>query len=491
MPYSPTGTNEVLNGADRGDDQMATTDNQQGSEQRTSVRGVRTLLIIQWLWRRFWRSISRYMPKRLYARSLIIVIAPMLLLQSVIAFVFMERHWQTVTQRLSTAVVSDIAAIIDMIETTPGDDGVSQAIRIAQERLALKVDVLPPDPLPAPGPKPFFSILDQILSSEVTRQINRPFWIDTVGNSNVVEIRIKLDNNVLRVFARRSQAYASNTHIFLLWMVGTSLVLLFIAILFLRNQIRPIQQLAHAAESFGKGRPMPPDFNPRGAEEVRRAGTAFIQMRERIERQIEQRTAMLTGVSHDLRTILTRFKLQLALGGKGTDTSALDKDVDDMQSMLEDYLAFARGEALEDTGRLDLNGLFDTLREEARLRDRKFEVSLSGPGEVHVRPNAYSRLISNLVSNAFRHADCVKVSVRHGKGTLTTTIDDDGSGIPQDRIEDVFKPFFRLDEARNQDSSGTGLGLSIARDIARSHGGDITLGKSPLGGLRAVVKVPA
>ncbi|MEX0344292.1 MAG: ATP-binding protein [Rhizobiaceae bacterium] len=431
------------------------------------------------------------MPKRLYARSLIIVIAPMLLLQSVVAFVFMERHWQTVTQRLSTAVVSDIAAIIDMIETHPGEEGVAQAIRIAQERLSLKVDVLPPDPLPAPGPKPFFSILDQILSSEVTRQINRPFWIDTVGNSNVVEIRIKLENNVLRVFARRSQAYASNTHIFLLWMVGTSLVLLFIAILFLRNQIRPIQQLAHAAESFGKGRPMPPDFNPRGAEEVRRAGSAFIQMRERIERQIDQRTAMLTGVSHDLRTILTRFKLQLALGEKAADTTALDKDVDDMQSMLEGYLAFARGEALEDTGRLDLNELFDTLREDARLRGKHLTIDLIGNSEVQVRPNAFSRLISNLVSNAFRHGETVAVNIRHTKGNLTTIIDDDGPGIPEDRLEDVFKPFLRLDEARNQDDRGTGLGLSIARDIARSHGGDIILSRSPMGGLRAEVKVPA
>ncbi len=470
---------------------MATTDDHNRHRRTNAERWLRLLAIFRLVWRRFWKLISRYMPKRLYARSLIIVIAPMLLLQSVIAFVFMERHWQTVTQRLSTAVVSDIAAVIDMIETNPGEEGIAQAIRIAQERLLLKVDVLPPDPLPAPGPKPFFSILDQILSSEVTRQINRPFWIDTVGNSNVVELRIKLENNVLRVFARRSQAYASNTHIFLLWMVGTSLVLLFIAVLFLRNQIRPIQQLAHAAESFGKGRPMPPDFNPRGAEEVRRAGTAFIQMRERIERQIDQRTAMLTGVSHDLRTILTRFKLQLALGEKDTDTGALDKDVDDMQSMLEGYLAFARGEALEDAGRLDLNVLFDTMREDARLRGKDLTIKLWGKSDVHVRPNAYSRLISNLVSNAFRHAQSVAIDIRHKAGTLTTTIDDDGPGIPEDRLEDVFRPFFRLDEARNQDDRGTGLGLSIARDIARSHGGDIMLSRSPMGGLRAEVKVPA
>lgn len=456
-----------------------------------ATRTARSTLPLRRAWQRFWRQVSHYMPKRLYARSLIIVIAPMILLQSVIAFVFMERHWQTVTQRLSQAVTRDIAAIIDMIETYPPGDDYADVIRIAQDRLSLKIDVLPPDPLPAPGPKPFFSILDQTLSAEITRQINRPFWIDTVGNSNIVEIRVRLEEKVLRVFARRSQAYASNTHIFLLWMVGTSLVLLTIAIPFLRNQIRPILQLAEAAESFGKGRPMPRDFKPRGAEEVRRAGLAFILMRERIERQIEQRTAMLTGVSHDLRTILTRFRLQLALAGKKVDTAALNKDIDDMQSMLEGYLDFARGEAQEDTGRFDLAVCFDKFVHEAALRHNTFTATIDGRSEIHVRPNAFARLLANIVGNAFRYARNVSIEAVHGGGTLTITIDDDGPGIPPEKREDVFKPFVRLDIARNQDDSGTGLGLAIARDIARSHGGDITFADSPMGGLRAVVKVPA
>jgi two-component system, OmpR family, osmolarity sensor histidine kinase EnvZ len=292
-----------------------------------------------------WKSITRWfarrMPKGLYARSLIIIIAPMVLLQSVIAYVFMERHWQMVTERLSTAVVRDISAIIDILETYPQEPGYDNLIRISQQRLGLNISILPPDPLPPPGPKPFFAILDYFLSEEITRQINRPFWVDTVGDSDLIEIRIKLDDKVLRVFARRSQAYASNTGIFLTWMIGTALVLLIIAIAFLRNQIKPIQQLSQAAESFGKGRPMPEGFRPHGAEEVRRAGIAFIQMRSRIERQIEQRTAMLSGVSHDLRTILTRFKLQLALAGHSIDTEPLNQDIADMQTMLEGYLAFA------------------------------------------------------------------------------------------------------------------------------------------------------
>src|SRR5438445_6378338 len=388
---------------------------------------LRTLRAMPRAWTRFWRLVALYMPKRLYARSLIIVIAPMILLQSVVAFVFMERHWQTVTQRLSQATVRDIAAIIDMIETYPHDADYANIIRIAQDRMQLKVDLLPPDPLPPPGPKPFFSILDDVLSAEITRQINRPFWIDTVGNSNIVEVRVQLETKVLRVFVRRSQAYASNTHIFLIWMVGTSLVLLMIAIPFLRNQIRPILTLAEAAESFGKGRPMPRDFRPRGAEEVRRAGFAFIQMRERIERQIEQRTAMLTGVSHDLRTILTRFKLQLALAGGKTETkAALDQDIDDMQSMLEGYLAFARGEASEDPGRFDLEAYFQKLSEEAGLRKCRLSTTLSGDPTVHVRPNAFARLLSNVIGNAFRYAKTVEVDANHSRGSLVVPIADNG-----------------------------------------------------------------
>lgn len=442
-------------------------------------------------WRRFWRRVGLYLPRRLYPRSLLIIITPMILLQSVVAFVFMERHWQTVTKRLSTATVRDVGALVDMVETRPRGSNYSDIIEVARKRLDLTVDVLPAGPLPAPAPQPLFSILDQILSTELEHRIGKPFWIDTVGNSKIVEIRIALPDKTLRVFAPRGQAYASNTHIFLVWMVGTSLVLLMIAIPFLRNQIKPISALAEAAESFGKGRPTPRDFRPRGADEVRRAGLAFIQMRERIERQMEQRTAMLTGVSHDLRTILTRFRLQLALVGSKSDREALNQDIDAMQSMLEGYLQFARGESEEDTGRFDLSAYFERLDEEADLLDRRLEVRVAGDPDIQVRPHAFSRLLGNIVGNAFRYAKTVKINVSRDRGTLDITVDDDGPGIPADQREEVFKPFVRLEGGRNLDASGTGLGLAIARDIARSHGGDIRLDDSPLGGLRAVIRVPA
>lgn len=442
-------------------------------------------------WKRFTRWLRYQMPTGLYARSLLIIILPMVLLQAVVAFVFMERHWQLVTQRLSMAVTRDIAAIIDLIDTYPQDEDYTAITRIARERLDLIISVEHGTELPPPRSKPFFNILDEILSEEIVRQIRKPFWIDTVGESKVVEIRILLGDKILRVYARRNQAYASNTHIFLLWMVGTSLVLIIISILFLRGQIRPILALAQAAESFGKGQKMPESFAPRGADEVRRAGLAFILMRERIERQIEQRTAMLTGVSHDLRTILTRFKLQLALAGNNPDLQGLGKDVDDMQTMLEGYLSFARGDAEEDVGELRLSDLVDRFAMEAELHDRAFTSEVTGDDEILVRPNAFSRLVGNVVSNALRYARSVHMEAQHRAKWLTITVDDDGPGIPERSREDVFKPFFRLDEARNLDASGTGLGLAIALDIARSHGGNVTLSDSPMGGLRVTIRVPA
>ena len=444
-------------------------------------------------WSRFSRWVSRKMPRGLYGRSLIIIIAPMVLLQSVIAFVFMERHWQLVTQRLSQAVTADIASIIEVLENYPQDPEFAQITTIAQEKLDLTITILPPDPFPPVVGKPFFSLLDNTLRTEIQQQIGRPFWIDTVGDSNVLEIRIRLEKpeeNVLRVFVRRDRAYASNSHIFLIWMFGTSLVLLLIAILFLRNQIRPIQQLSHAAEKFGKGQTLPADFRIRGATEVRQAGLAFLQMRERIERQIEQRTAMLTGVSHDLRTILTRFKLQLALIRQTPEIEELQADVDDMQQMLQGYIDFARGDQYEQSE--DVN-VFDALMKhkmEAALREKHYEVDCNDDISIHITSEAFARLVSNIVTNAFRYAGRVEAKVSKGQRRITITFDDNGPGIPENMREEVFKPFMRLDEARNLDESGTGLGLSIARDIARNHGGDINLYDSPLGGLRVILTLP-
>ncbi len=434
------------------------------------------------------RFTGRWMPKGLYPRALVIVIAPVVLLQSVIAYVFMERHWQLVTQRLSSAVSADIAMIIDVYERYPQDAQSATLARIAQDRFGMDVDIIPDADLPAPGPRPFFSLLDSALSTELSQQVARPFWLDTVGRSSLIEIRIKLGRDVMRVLTRRNSAYASNSHIFLLWMIGTSLILLTIAVLFLRNQIRPILRLADAAEAFGKGRDA--DFRPRGAREVRRAGNAFIEMKRRVERAIGERTTMLNGVSHDLRTILTRFKLSLALLERSSEIDALEKDVDEMSRMLEDYLAFARGDAGEAPVETDIRSLLEELKADAEREGHQTELAVVGDPLVVIRPDAFRRLLTNLVSNAARFGDRIAISATHDARYLIVTVDDDGPGIPPEQREEVFRPFVRLDEARNVDYGGTGLGLAIARDVARAHGGDIMLGDSPLGGLRATVRLP-
>jgi two-component system osmolarity sensor histidine kinase EnvZ len=433
-------------------------------------------------------TIARYMPKGLYPRALVIVIAPVVLLQSVIAYVFMERHWQTVTQRLSSAVSADIATMIDVYESYPQDADASVLARIAADRLGMDLDIIPDTDLPPPGPRPFFSLLDSALSAELAQQVARPFWLDTVGRSSLIEIRIKLGKNVMRILTRRNAAYASNSHIFLVWMLGTSLILLTIAVLFLRNQIRPILRLADAAEAFGKGRDA--EFRPRGAREVRRAGNAFIEMKRRVERAVGERTTMLNGVSHDLRTILTRFKLSLALLERSSEIDALEKDVDEMSRMLEDYLAFARGDAGEAAVETDIRALMEELKSDAERQGHQTELTVVGDPLVVIRPDAFRRLMTNLVSNAARFGDRIAIRATHDARYLIVMVDDDGPGIAPEQREDVFRPFFRLDEARNVDSGGTGLGLAIARDIARAHGGDIILSDSALGGLRATVRLP-
>jgi two-component system osmolarity sensor histidine kinase EnvZ len=452
--------------------------------------GVRSALErVSGAWGRVNAWVYRRMPKGLYARALLIIVTPMVVLQSVVAFVFMERHYNLVTRRLSGAVTQDIAALIDVYQKFPQDRGAATLRKIAADRMKLNVELLPPDPLPPPGPKPFFSVLDQTLSREIARQIGRPFWIDTVGNSNLVEIRIQLDKAVMRVFAQRSQAYASNSHIFLLWMVGTSILLLAIAIVFLRNQIKPIQKLADAAEAFGKGREVV-NFRPRGAAEVRRAAHAFLEMKRRIERQIEQRTTMLAGVSHDMRTVLTRFKLELALLDDSPEVEALRRDVDELERMLEAYLAFARGDERETPALIDISQVLDDLASDAQRHGKRAQANFAGPPMVQVRPESFRRCLANLVANAARYGNAIEISGTREPRWLTVHVDDDGPGIPSDKRDDVFRPFLRLDDARNQNEAGSGLGLSIARDIAGAHGGEILLADSKLGGLRATVRIP-
>jgi len=443
------------------------------------------------VWRGGARSLANLMPKGLYARSLLIVILPMVLLQAAVAYVFLQRHWDLVAHRLSAAVARDVGAIADLYRELPRGADDAKLRAIAADRFRMNVELMPPQALPPRLKHSFFDVLDPLsraLPDELGLQLREPFWVDAVGLSGLMEIRVDLGFGVLRFITRRTLAYDPKVHIFILWMLGASAVLISVAILFLRNQIRPILRLAEAAEDFGKGRDV--EFQPRGAREVRQAGYAFIEMKRRIERATEQRTAMLNGVSHDLRTILTRFKLSLAMFDESAESEPLQKDVDEMQGMLEGYLAFARGDAGEPTVLTNLRTMLEEMRADAERHGVPVSVEAKGDLNVKVRASAIKRCIGNLVANAQRYGGRVVISAAREQRFVNIHIDDDGPGIASEHREDVFRPFLRLDAERGADEGGSGLGLAIARDIARAHGGDVVLATSPLGGLRASVRIP-
>ena len=439
----------------------------------------------------FNRFLERHMPERLYQRSLIIVIAPVVLLQGLMAWVFLDRHYETVTKSLSQSFARDVALVMKTWEESPHtEQDLAHVLSMANDDLALGLTVERDGQLPPPTRTPLLSSVHPKLVRYIGSAVGLPHWVDTVGQTGYVDVRIKTaDGFVFRFLTNMDRAHASSTPIFIAWMMGGSLILLLIAIIFLRNQIKPIVQLAEAAQSFGMGRDVP-DFRPDGAAEVQAAANAFLKMKRRIERHVEQRTAMLAGVSHDLRTILTRFKLELALLDQNDTVKALSEDVSEMQRMLEGYMAFVKGAESEPTQPTDVVSLLGVIADD--MSRSGHPVALSTPRKllVALKPDAFKRCIGNLAQNAARFAEHVEITAVHDGTYLRVVVDDDGPGISPDSYEEVFKPFVRLDVARNQDSGGTGLGMAIARDIAQSHGGDIALSASMLGGLRAEVRIP-
>lgn len=449
-----------------------------------------TLRAFDLAYAKFNRILERYLPSGLYQRALIILVAPMVILQTIMTGVILDRHWDNVTRLLARQLARDISLLIDIYEKSDRSAAARQTvIDLAGKRLRLPLEINSGG-LPAPVPPPFFSLVDRKLRNYLNGDPEHPFWIDTVSRPGFVDIRVQVGNGeVFRVLTDEGRVYAASTDTLFVWMIVSSLILLAIAIIFLRNQIRPILRLAEAAQSFGTGRELA-FFRPSGAEEVRRAGQAFLDMRARIAAHVDQRTAMLAGVSHDLRTILTRFKLELAFIGDSEEVRALKEDVAEMQRMLEAYLAFARGDGGE---KADNVAVADVIAASARVAARsKDQVRVAVPRDLAIRlkPNAFRRLMDNLIGNAARFGRRVDVAAAVADRQLVVTVDDDGPGIPPEQRAEAFRPFVRLDNARNLDETGTGLGLAIALDIARAHGGNIRLENSPLGGLRAIVEIP-
>lgn len=442
------------------------------------------------------RWLKRQMPKTLFGRSLLIIVLPIAIMQIAVTYVFFDANWQTVTSRLSESLAGDVAWAVETYRDDPTAETFARLSDRAETSMGLSIALQPGRKLPstqrdvAAVIEPFHAPIDRSMQRALSERLDEPFWFDTTRYPAYVDIRVAVPGGVMRVLAPRDRAFATQGHIFVLWMTVATVLLTGIAILFIRNQVKAIERLANAAEAFGRGGDAPA-FKPQGAKEVRRAASAFIAMRSRIQRHIDQRTTLLASVSHDLRTPLTRLKLALALTEPSKRNDAMKRDLAEMEHMIDDYLAFARGEGGEGVETVHLRQLIEEVSEGALRAGAKVSIEADPELTAVVRPNALKRALSNLVMNAAVHGERVEVAARTPtQGGVEIVVDDDGPGISEEHYEDAFKAFGRLDEARNQNSKGVGLGLAIARDVARGHGGDITLSRSPLGGLRAVIRLP-
>ena len=435
------------------------------------------------------RAIKRGLPRGLFGRSLIIIVTPVVLLQAIVTYAFFERHYDIVTRHMAENVAADVAYLVSIEEAYPAGKERTRLLQMAARALNYQISFLPGEHV---AKLSRHEQIDTALNSDFTEQLGGQRRFHTGFDGDFLDLRVQVKDGVLRLMIPRKRLSASNADVFILWMVISSLVLLALAIIFLRNQVRPIERLARAADAFGKGRAVP-DFKPYGATEVRSAAQSFITMRGRIERYVQQRTEMLAGVSHDLKTPLTRMKLQLAMM-EGADIAALRQDVTEMERMLDEYLDFARGEGGEEAAPSDVGEIVQAAADAAgsarHAGNERLKVDAPAGIRLAVRKNALKRCATNLIDNALKHGSHVDVTLRRNGRHVDIVIDDDGPGIPAERREEAFRPFHRLDEGRNLQKGGSGLGLAIARDIARAHGGDLVLGDSPMGGLRASIQLP-
>lgn len=429
------------------------------------------------------------LPNRLYARAALILVAPVIVLQLVITVVFLQRHFEDVTRQLTQGIVLETQLIqMSLAENPSMSDAVLSRIAARLEMQA----VLAPASLP-PTQRPFYDISGIAVIDTFQSELTGFRAVDLATNPQVATLSVDTEAGPLVLTFDRERVSASNPHQLLIISILVGGLMTIVSYLFLRNQLRPIKRLSAAAEAFGKGRTLP--YKPSGAVEVRAAGLAFLDMRNRIERQIEQRTLMLSGVSHDLRTPLTRMKLELSLLDPSAEVDALGRDVTEMEGLLEAFLDFAKNSSLEAMSDTDPFALAQDAVAKAQRAGHAvtlMEAPAGQGGTLPLRPRSVARALDNLIGNAARYAGTAQVSVALDDKRLTLMVEDDGPGIPADRREEATRPFARLDRARNQDKgSGVGLGLAIVADVARSHGGMLRLDDSEsFGGLRAALVLP-
>ena len=443
------------------------------------------------------RTLKKWMPRTLFARALLIVIAPLLVVQLISAYIFFERHWDDVTRRLAHTTAGQIAIALEMMNTPHPKKSLAREVLLAQH-FDFSFTQNPKNALQATDhgkintqrfskdsilrtmfKRDFWEIF---LIEALQRHIALPFHVSVKRHVINVEVQIKKGTVIFHI--QRRHVFTGTTLIFMMWSLGTMILFMGIAIAFLRNQIRPIKHLSEAAEKFGKGQMMA-HFKPSGAIEVRKASIAFLMMRERITRQMKQHTQMLAGVSHDLRTPLTRMKLQLALMKEDTAAQDLGEDVAEMESMIEAYLTFAKSGDYGEFEKIDLVIFLKELSQKLIFTPHVVHWPAPlAPLHLYVWGPALKRALTNIFQNAQKFAKNIWISWETYEKSITLYIDDDGPGVPANSIEDIFKPFYRVEGSRNRHTGGIGLGLAIARNIARSHGGDVRAQKSPHGGLR-------
>ena len=430
------------------------------------------------------RKFKDVLPKGLYSRSLLIIIIPVVVLQGILTFVFLDRHWQLVTRKLSSAVASEIATFIDVVPSL----GLNKVIELSERFYDAEVNYIPNKKIINNPPKPI-NLVENTLSKELSKNMNNSFWVDAHTYEKRVIVQIEKKEGIYEFIIPRRNVYATNSHIFLVWMVISSLLLVSVAVIFMRQQIKPIEKLSKAAQQFGLGKKME-NFKPSGATEVRRAAEAYLKMQERIERFIEQRTLMLAGVSHDLRTPLTRLKLQIEMLSDDKTNIELLSDVNEMQKMLENYLDFAEDVTREKATKTDLKKMINEIidSESAKSKTIEFNIKNDEPIFFECRTIAMKRCITNLLNNACSYGDRIRVALEKKKDVIDISIEDNGPGIDKSDYDKAIKPFIRLDSSRNQNIPGSGLGLSISQDITSNHGGKLIMSKSNLGGLKVQLK---
>lgn len=429
-------------------------------------------------------TLRQIAPKSIFGRSLLIIILPIIVMQMIVAYIFFNAHWATVTANLTESVAADVAVATQLYSRDPTVENADALDDLLRPDMQLSVRLKPSETLPTSRRRNFFSVLDKSIGRALSNAIDQPFWFDTTRYPHHIDIRVQVDEGVLQFYAATDRVFAPTGFVFIFWLITATILLTLVSVVYIRRQSLPIRELADAADAFGKGQDIG-TYKPHGAVEVRRAGQSFLKMRQRIRRHLDQRTLMLAGVSHDLRTPLTRLKLALSMAETKQDIEDAKRDLDEMEAMLSAYLDFARGAGEGDAERVEVDLLLSNIAKEEGI-----PFHMSEPVSIEARPQQLRRAVLNLVGNARKYATKPAITLGFTTTHVFIHVDDEGGGIPAHKRDDVLRPFSRLDDARTQNIEGVGLGLAVARDIAQLHGGRLKLDDSPSGGLRATIQLP-